>query len=89
MLSSEVRRPRPLAGLSLFGSELSVLFRRRRTWAMFIALAAVPILIAVAVRLSSPAAERSGPGVPRPDQPERPLRRAPSPSRSRSRSSSR
>jgi ABC-2 type transport system permease protein len=33
-------------------SELSVLFRRRRTWAMLLALAAVPVLIAVAVRLS-------------------------------------
>ncbi|MEO7122144.1 MAG: ABC transporter permease, partial [Lacisediminihabitans sp.] len=34
-------------------SELSVLFRRRRTWAMLAALAAVPILIAVAVRVTS------------------------------------
>jgi ABC-2 type transport system permease protein len=34
-------------------SELSVLFRRRRTWAMLAALGAVPILIAVAVRLTS------------------------------------
>jgi ABC-2 type transport system permease protein len=41
------------AGLSLLGSELTVLFRRRRTWAMLAALAAVPVLIAVAVRLSS------------------------------------
>lgn len=40
-------------GLSLLGSELAVLFRRRRTQAMLLALAAVPILIAVAVRLSS------------------------------------
>ena len=30
-----------------------MLFRRRRTWAMLAALAAVPVLIAVAVRLSS------------------------------------
>jgi len=37
----------------LFASELAVLFRRRRTWAMLLALAAVPVLIAVAVRLSS------------------------------------
>lgn len=36
----------------LLGSELSVLFRRRRTWAMLIALAAVPVLVAVAVRIS-------------------------------------
>ncbi|QOT17185.1 ABC transporter permease [Paenarthrobacter sp. YJN-5] len=41
------------AGLALLGSELSVLFRRVRTWAMLLALAAVPILIAVAVKLSS------------------------------------
>ncbi|MEO6944842.1 MAG: ABC transporter permease [Lacisediminihabitans sp.] len=61
MLPSERPRPRPFAGLSLFGSELSVLFRRRRTWAMFIALAAVPILIAVAVRLSSQRPSGRGP----------------------------
>jgi ABC-2 type transport system permease protein len=46
-------RSRPTIGLALLGSELSVLFRRRRTWAMLLALAAVPVLIAVAVRLSS------------------------------------
>jgi ABC-2 type transport system permease protein len=34
-------------------SELSVLYRRRRTWAMLLALAAIPILIAVAVRITS------------------------------------
>jgi ABC-2 type transport system permease protein len=47
------RRTRRGTGFALMGSELSVLFRRRRTWAMFAALAAVPVLIAVAVRLSS------------------------------------
>jgi ABC-2 type transport system permease protein len=41
------------AGLALLGSELSMLFRRLRTWAMLLALAAVPILIAIAVKLSS------------------------------------
>ena len=41
------------SGLALLGSELSVLFRRRRTWALLAALAAVPVLIAIAVRLSS------------------------------------
>ncbi|NMR19456.1 ABC transporter permease [Cellulomonas fimi] len=40
-------------------SELRVLFGRPRTWAMLLALAAIPILIAVAVRLSS---EPPGPG---------------------------
>jgi ABC-2 type transport system permease protein len=48
---------RPAAGvgggtLSLLGSELLTLFRRRRTWALLGALALIPILIAVAVRLS-------------------------------------
>ncbi|MGV8967981.1 MAG: ABC transporter permease [Cellulomonas sp.] len=43
-------------------SELSVLFRRRRTWAMLAALAAIPVLVAVAVRLSStPPAPGEGP----------------------------
>lgn len=46
---------------SLLGSELSVLFRRRRTWAMLVALAAIPILIAVAVRLSSAVPPGRGP----------------------------
>lgn len=47
------------AGWALFGSELSVMFRRSRTWAMLLALAAVPVLIAVVVRL---AADEGGPG---------------------------
>lgn len=47
-------------GLALIATELSVLFSRRRTWAMLLALAAVPILIAVAVRLS--AGTGRGPG---------------------------
>jgi ABC-2 type transport system permease protein len=47
-------------GIALVGSEIAVLFRRRRTWAMLAALAAVPVLIAVAVRLSSD--EESGGG---------------------------
>jgi ABC-2 type transport system permease protein len=48
-------------GLALLGSELSVLFRRRRTWAMLAALAAVPVLIAVAVRLSDSDGRGGGP----------------------------
>jgi len=44
---------RASAGWDLLGSELSVLFRRRRTWAMLVAVALIPILLAVAVRLSS------------------------------------
>jgi ABC-2 type transport system permease protein len=38
-----------------------VLFRRRRTWAMLCALAAIPVLIAVAVRLSSAVPPGRGP----------------------------
>jgi ABC-2 type transport system permease protein len=46
----------------LVASELVVLFRRRRTWAMLAALAAIPVLVAVAVRLSSsPPAPGEGP----------------------------
>jgi ABC-2 type transport system permease protein len=45
--------PRPGGAWALLVSELTVLFRRRRTWALLLALAAVPVLIAVAVRLSS------------------------------------
>ncbi len=44
---------RPGGAWALLVSELTVLFRRRRTWALLLALAAVPVLIAVAVRLSS------------------------------------
>ena len=48
--TAPARRTRPFA---LLGSELALVFRRRRTWAMLGALAAVPILIAVAVRLTT------------------------------------
>jgi ABC-2 type transport system permease protein len=60
-----VERPapaaRPVSGWALMGSELSVLYRRRRTWAMLAALAMVPILIAVAVRLTSSSRNGRGP----------------------------
>ncbi|MHC5796561.1 ABC transporter permease [Lacisediminihabitans sp. FW035] len=46
-------RSRPSLGLPLLGSEISVLFRRRRTWAMLASLALIPVLIALAVRLTS------------------------------------
>jgi ABC-2 type transport system permease protein len=55
------RRTRRRLGLGFFLSELAVLFRRRRTWAMLLALAAVPVLIAVAVRLSSSRSSGRGP----------------------------
>ena len=49
---------RPLAFL---GSELATLFRRRRTIAMLAALALVPILIAIAVRVTSAGDSGRGP----------------------------
>lgn len=49
-MSQDERPRRPLAFL---GSELALMFRRWRTWAMLGALALIPILIAVAVRVST------------------------------------
>ncbi|QDG65598.1 ABC transporter permease [Pseudarthrobacter sp. NIBRBAC000502772] len=49
------------SSLSLLASELKTLFRRRRTAAMLLALAAIPVLIAVAVRLSSSVPPGRGP----------------------------
>ncbi len=61
-MSSADTAARATVGLGLLGSELSVLFRRRRTWAMLAAVALIPILLAVAVRLSSASLEPgSGP----------------------------
>ena len=54
-------RDRGESSVPLLGSELGVLFRRRRTWAMLLALAAIPVLIAVAVRLSSSVPAGRGP----------------------------
>ena len=48
-------------GWSLLGSEIAVLFRRRRTWALLLALAAIPVMIAVAVRVSSAVPPGRGP----------------------------
>jgi ABC-2 type transport system permease protein len=61
---SGVGEPRhPSLGLSLLASELSVIYRRPRTWALLAALAAVPVLIAVAVRLTDDGPE-AGRGPP-------------------------
>lgn len=49
------------AGMSLLLSEITVLFRRRRTWALLLALAAIPVLMAVAVRVSSAVPPGRGP----------------------------
>jgi ABC-2 type transport system permease protein len=59
MSSPEAVRPR--LGVALLLTELSVLFRRRRTWAMLLALAAVPVLVGVAIRLSSAGDSGRGP----------------------------
>ena len=48
-------------GLSLLATEISVLFRRKRTWAMLLALAAVPVLVGVAIKLSSGGDSGRGP----------------------------
>ncbi|TLM82142.1 ABC transporter permease [Pseudarthrobacter sp. NamE2] len=49
------------SGFSLMLSELRVLFGRRRTWALLLALAAIPVLVAVAVRVSSTVPPGRGP----------------------------
>ncbi|ROS50954.1 ABC transporter permease [Frigoribacterium sp. PhB118] len=48
-----VDRPRSALGLGLLGSELAMLFRRVRTIALLAALALIPVLLAVAVRVTS------------------------------------
>lgn len=53
-----VTRLRPFA---LLGSELGTLFRRRRTIAMLAALAAVPVLIAIVVRVTNAGGGGRGP----------------------------
>src|SRR5688572_3059516 len=48
----ETATPRARTGtLQLFGNELSTQFRRWRTWAMLAALALIPILLGIAIRL--------------------------------------
>ena len=57
-------RERRGTGLALLGSEVLTLFRRARTLALLGALALVPVLLAVAVRLTTDDAERQGGGGP-------------------------
>ncbi|WP_210415462.1 ABC transporter permease [Agromyces laixinhei] len=61
--NGEVAVPRPVraATLSLLGSELLTLFRRRRTWALLGALALIPILIGVAIRVAGDSPSGRGP----------------------------
>jgi ABC-2 type transport system permease protein len=51
----------PSTGSGFLVSELALLFRLRRNWAMLLALAAIPVLIAVAVRLTSGPPSGRGP----------------------------
>ena len=56
----DVRRPRTVSTRFL-RSELRLIFLRRRNQAGLLVLAAVPVLISVAVKLSSPGHDRGGP----------------------------
>ncbi|HWD63298.1 MAG TPA: ABC transporter permease [Humibacter sp.] len=58
--------PRPAVGrrlriFAMLGSELGTLFRRRRTIAMLVALAAVPVMIAIVVRVTGAGDSGRGP----------------------------
>jgi ABC-2 type transport system permease protein len=58
----ETATPRARSGtLQLFGNELSTQFRRWRTWAMLAALALIPILLGVAIRLVGGSSPGRGP----------------------------
>ena len=64
MSSDDVETATPRAGsgtLQLFGNELSTQFRRWRTWAMLAALALIPILLGVAIRLVGGSSPGRGP----------------------------
>lgn len=52
---------RPVVSTRFLRSELRLIFGRRRNQAGLVVLAAVPVLIAVAVKLSSPSSDRGGP----------------------------
>src|SRR3954454_123028 len=63
MSVAEVALPKPLRINGRFlRSELWLIFGRRRNWAGLAVLAAVPIIIAVAVKLSPPAGGGGGDG---------------------------
>jgi ABC-2 type transport system permease protein len=53
MSTAELTFRRPAIGLRLFASELSLTFRRRRNQALLVLLALVPVLVGIAIRLSS------------------------------------
>lgn len=61
-MSPSDKSPSPRGStLPLLRSELSLMFRRRRTWAMLAALAAIPVLIAIAAKFRSPSHPGDGP----------------------------
>lgn len=62
MSSDSESQVRPVrTGTALLVSELGLLFRRRRTWTLLAALAAVPVLMGVAVRVTSGPPQGRGP----------------------------
>jgi ABC-2 type transport system permease protein len=58
-----VRRPAPVSTRFL-RSELAMIFRRRRNQAILAVLAGIPIIIAVAIKLTAPVDDGSGDGPP-------------------------
>ena len=61
MSAAEVVTRQRLVSTRFLRSELRLIFRRRRNQAGLAVLAAVPVLISVAVKLSSPGRDRGGP----------------------------
>ncbi|HZC26391.1 MAG TPA: ABC transporter permease [Actinopolymorphaceae bacterium] len=59
-LATRTWTPRPVS-TRFFRSELMLIFGRRRNWAGLAVLAAVPLIIAIAVKVSSPPAGNGGP----------------------------
>jgi ABC-2 type transport system permease protein len=61
--TADRQRARPSAGrhtLALFASELHLVFGRARTWMLLAVLAAVPVLVGVAIRLSDSSGDAEG-----------------------------
>ncbi|GAB3966847.1 hypothetical protein GCM10029978_032910 [Actinoallomurus acanthiterrae] len=52
---------RSALGLRLFGSELGLVFRRRRNQALLLLLGAIPIVVGIALKLSTPRGDDAGP----------------------------
>ncbi|MEV0400781.1 ABC transporter permease [Actinoallomurus sp. NPDC050550] len=52
---------RSALGLRLFGSELGLVFRRRRNQSLLLLLGAIPIVVGIALKLSTPRGDDAGP----------------------------